>query len=390
MVHWYTGTFWVVLPLISNELQLNFSQTGFLVSARSLSNSLTNLPAGAITDVIPRRRLFLGLTLVWLGLSYVGVGLATNYWVVVGALVVVGVGGGLWHPPSMTILTERFPARKGLALSIHGAGANAGDGIGPAVVGLALAVLSWREVLFVTTVPALLMALLVVAIINEPGRARGERMPLSKYFGDVKGLLRNSDFVRMTIVSGLRSTAANSFLAFLPLYLVRHFEMSTPMVGLHVSLLTLAGIISSPLLGIASDRLGRRPVLAFGLAAIAGLVLLLAFLPAGLWFTIIVAILGLFLYSMQAVMFASASDVTGRGVGATTIGIIFSANLAFSSVAPFVAGTIADSFGLISIFYFTSATSLAATLLVMTTRSRPAATVADHAPAYAKGESSER
>lgn len=364
IVHWYVGTFWVVLPLLASELQLSFSQVGLLISARSLTQALANLPAGAMTDILRRRRLIMGVTLAWLGISYFGVGLANHFWVVILGLFVVGIGGGFWHPPSMTILSERFPARRGFAFSIHGAGANAGDGLSPIAIGFLLITLTWRQVLFVNALPGILVGLLVFSLVSDGGSATGPRKPLREYLGQVKDLLRNMNFLGVATVSALRSMAQNAFLTFLPLYLARQFEMSSALVGFHISLVTLSGILSSPLLGILSDRVGRKPILVFGLFFITALVLALASLPAGPQFTIAVAILGLFFYSLQGVLFASAMDVTGHEVGATTVGIVFSGNLALSAISPFLAGTIADALGLASTFYFTGVTTLLAALLV--------------------------
>ncbi|MFH1485561.1 MAG: MFS transporter, partial [Chloroflexota bacterium] len=89
IVHWYRGTFWVILPLLASELQLSFSQVGLLISIRSLSTAVTNLPAGAATDILRRRRLVIGITLFWLGISYFAVGLTSHFLVIILALIVV-------------------------------------------------------------------------------------------------------------------------------------------------------------------------------------------------------------------------------------------------------------------------------------------------------------
>ncbi|MFH1485560.1 MAG: MFS transporter [Chloroflexota bacterium] len=364
MVHWFVGTFWVVLPLLASELRLSFAQVGLLISARSLATALTNLPAGAATDILRRGRLIMGVTLAWLGIAYFGVGLANSLWVVILGLIVVGIGGGLWHPPAMTILSERFPGRRGFALSVHGAGANAGDGLAPIAVGLLLAFLTWRQVLFVNALPGIMVGVIVFLAVSDGGAVAGQRKSLGEYLRHVKALFKNRSFLSVAAVSALRSMSQNAFLTFLPLYLARQFEMSSAVVGFHVALVTISGVVSSPLLGILSDRLGRKPILVCGLFIITAFILTLASLPMGPQFTIAVAILGLFFYSLQGVLFATAMDVAGQEVGATTVGMVFTGNLILSSISPFLAGTIADARGLASTFYFSGAITLLAALLV--------------------------
>ena len=71
-------------------------------------------------------------------------------------------------------------------LSLHGMGGNVGDAVAPLVVGAALAVFTWREVVVVNVLPGLVVALLMFVFLgidaprSEESRA-AKRRSLAQY-----------------------------------------------------------------------------------------------------------------------------------------------------------------------------------------------------------------
>src|SRR5207245_859859 len=83
-------------------------------------------------------------------------------------IALVGFGNSLWHPTAIPTLGNRYPDRKGLVLSVHGMGGNVGDAIAPVVIGAALAVFSWREVVVLNVAPGLAGALQAAGFAAAP------------------------------------------------------------------------------------------------------------------------------------------------------------------------------------------------------------------------------
>src|ERR1700736_2968913 len=50
MNHWYPGTFYLLLPLIGNELGLSFSQIGSILTCQFAAGALSNIPGGILVD----------------------------------------------------------------------------------------------------------------------------------------------------------------------------------------------------------------------------------------------------------------------------------------------------------------------------------------------------
>ena len=45
LTHWYPATFFMLLPLIGNEMGLNYSQIGFIMTCQYAAGALSNAPA---------------------------------------------------------------------------------------------------------------------------------------------------------------------------------------------------------------------------------------------------------------------------------------------------------------------------------------------------------
>ena len=153
-------------------------------------------------------------------------------------------------------------------------------------------------------------------------------------------MLGNPAVLSMALMHALRGAAHNSIQLFLVIYMADVLDYSNLMIGVHISLLTLAGIASTPVLGVLSDRLGRRPVMAFSLAAISALVLVFLVAGDGWPLTVTMVALGVFLFSIMPVIVAAAMDSTDRGSEGTSIAVLFAGGALIGAVAPVAAGAI--------------------------------------------------
>src|SRR3990172_12824401 len=93
--HWCPATFFLLLPFLVRELNLNYSQAGFLITARSVASIAINIPSGIAVDVIGRRGLMMALALAWTGIPYFLVGLSSSYFWVAVFMAFVGMGNYL-------------------------------------------------------------------------------------------------------------------------------------------------------------------------------------------------------------------------------------------------------------------------------------------------------
>src|SRR6059036_3749893 len=166
LTHWYPATFYLLLPIIGNELGLTYSQIGLIMTCQYVAAAVANVPGGILVDTVGRKGLLMALSLFWVGFPYLLMGFSHGYLMLLACVALVGFGNSLWHPTAIPTLARRFPERKGLVLSLHGMGGNVGDAIAPIVVGALLAALTWREVVILNVVPGVVIALLIFVFLG--------------------------------------------------------------------------------------------------------------------------------------------------------------------------------------------------------------------------------
>src|ERR1700716_54776 len=80
LTDWYPATFYLLLPLIGNELGLSYVQIGSILTCQSAAGALSNIPGGLIVDSVGRKGLLMALSLFWIGAPYLLMGLTHEYW----------------------------------------------------------------------------------------------------------------------------------------------------------------------------------------------------------------------------------------------------------------------------------------------------------------------
>src|SRR3989442_11072479 len=67
LTHWYPATFYLILPLIGNELGLSYLQIGSILTTQAAAGAIANVPGGLLVDSVARKGLLLALSLFWIG-----------------------------------------------------------------------------------------------------------------------------------------------------------------------------------------------------------------------------------------------------------------------------------------------------------------------------------
>ncbi len=369
ITHAYSAAFYLLLPFLARDLGLTYSQVGLIVSIRQLVSAVVNVPAGVVVDTLGRRGLLMSLSLAWVAVPYLIVGLTSSYTVMLVAVGVAGIGSFLWHPAAITAISEMYPTRRGYGLALHELGANLGDTLTPLAAGLLLAALNWRSVLLVTVATGLLLTLVVLRMMTRARRRQTTSSPRAPGVKDyVKGLgvlIRNGRLLVLTLVSGVRAMTQLGLSTFLPLYLSNELHVPAPLLGLYLAIVQGSGMVATPIAGTLSDRLGPKRVATAGMLTTSVVVFGFAALNLGAAFVAGLALLGFFVYSMRPAIFRWAIGMVPREYEGAAVGLLFTSQALLPTAMPIVGGYLGDRYGLLSIFYVIAGTVLVANIALL-------------------------
>ena len=373
MTHWYPATFYLLLPLIGKELGLSYGEIGAIMTCQYLVGAISNVPGGLAVDFVSRKTMPMAISMLWVGVPYLLMGLTHTYWLLLVCSALVGVGNNLWHPAAIPLLAQRFPERRGLAVALHGMGGNLGDAIAPFASGALLTILSWREVVIVNVIPGLLLAALILVYVNrttEQSRdmaEKSERMRAADVLSALRTMFTSRTVLMVSASSAFRLMTQAGLLTFLPVFLATQMGYSPIWIGACMLALQTAGFVAAPIAGHLSDRMGRRRIIMSSMAMTGLVLLLMAAIGRSTAFVLFISVLGFFLFAIRAVMQAWILDAAPKSMGGTSIGILFGTQAIGAAVGPALGGIFADHYGLMATFYFLAITIVIANLFIFFT-----------------------
>ena len=333
----------LLLPLIREDLDINFTQAGMLSAAGMLSYALAQIPAGYLSDRFgPRRLFFIGL-LGWSVLSLI-FGLIHAFWLVLVTLFVAGAFRALLFAPGLALLASWFPPqRRATAMSLFLLGGASGSILLSLSGPLLAERYGWRVTFIVFAALGAGAACLYGAFARDKPRSQ-KLTPIS-----VSNLLEIARFPILWVCSWLqfvRFAVVMGFIFWLPSFLVADRGFSLPAAGVIMAMSAALSASSNTLGAYVSDRL-RNPPLVIG-GALAVLACAAALLPAVESVPALLAVIAVY-SSFHGFyfgpLFLVPVEVLGSRVVGTTIGF---SNL-FANIGAFVCvyalGAIRDEAG---------------------------------------------
>ena len=366
--HWIATFFYLLLPFITRDLGLSYTDAGLLVAVLHLSSLLANFGSGLLVDVTGRRVLFQVISLLIGAGALLAFGVSDRL-VVLGLLVtLIGASNNLWHPPAIAYLSEIYPANRGYALSIHALGANVADTLAPLAAGSLLAVLTWQRTAATGAVPVIFVALLIAALLLRGGGRRvaaaGGGMSMSEYLLGLNRIVRDRLVLGLCLMSGFRSMAQNGLLVFLPLFIVDDLHAGPIWLGVAMMAMQMGGLVAGPVAGTWSDRVGRRPVVLAGLTVTTVMIASITLIDSDVLLVAAVSLLGFALFAVRPVVHSWMMDLVPPNLSGSATSLLFGTQSLLSAAVPPIGGMIADAHGLPAVFYFLAGAMLVANFLV--------------------------
>jgi MFS family permease len=349
---------WIIAPLfpfIAQDLGLADGDIGRLAGILGVLWGVLAIFSGAVSDKIGHRKILIPAILLFSLLSGVS-GMAQSLTALILIRALMGAMEGTYCPTSFTaVAAASKPQRRGFNQGLQQSGfALLGLALGPIIATQLLNVVpSWRWVFWIVAIPGFVVGLLLIGVLREPKDTQAGRLIGATHAGEGWFEVLKAPNILVCMAALLCAMSCVFVLsAMVPVYLVNVLRLSPAQMGVVTSAIGFGGFFGQFGWPGLSDRFGRKPLAILG------------FLGAALavwWFASTGAAMGPLFAALFVCSFFCLGNValiTGPiatesappGLVSSAIGIVVGAGEIFGGgAAPYIAGGIADAFGLPSV-----------------------------------------
>jgi len=338
----FADILYVLFPVWAREFGLSFAQVGLLRTAYSGAMAAFQIPAGLLAERWGEARLLAAGTAAT-ALGFIAAGFAGGYLALLGCLLAAGLGSGVQHPLSSTLVSNAYDDRgRRTALGTYNFSGDLGKVAVPAAVAFAVPWLGWRGAVESFAAIGLAAAVLVLlALTNlKIGHAPVPVDTSGRPSGSDWGIRDLRGFQALSLIQVIDSSTRTGLLTFLPFLLIAKGS-SVRAVGFALMLVFAGGAAGKFACGVLAERLGViRTVIITETATGAGVLLLLALplAPA----LVLLPVLGIALNGTSSVLYGTVADLVDSDRRARSYAVFYTLGIGASALSPSIYGVVSD------------------------------------------------
>jgi MFS transporter, FSR family, fosmidomycin resistance protein len=338
----FADILYVLFPVWAREFGLSFAQVGLLRTAYSGAMATFQIPAGLLAERWGEARLLAAGTAAT-ALGFIAAGFAGGYLALLGCLLAAGLGSGVQHPLSSTLVSNAYDdGGRRTALGTYNFSGDLGKVAVPAAVAFAVPWLGWRGAVESFAAIGLLAAVLVLLALTNlkighmpVPMEKSERSSSSDWgIRDLRG------FQALSLIQVIDSSTRTGLLTFLPFLLIAKGS-SVRAVGFALMLIFAGGAVGKFACGVLAERVGViRTVIITETATGVGILLLLA-LPLSPALALL-PVLGIALNGTSSVLYGTVADLVDSDRRARSYAIFYTLGIGASALSPSIYGVVSD------------------------------------------------
>jgi len=263
-----------ILPLFALFLGAQAEAVGLAVGISTVTGIFFKLPAGALSDVIGRRKTMLT------GLGFFAIVpfayfFIDHYSTLVLVRFLHGFATAIYGPVAMAVIADVAGKQKGEMLSWFSSIAVIGTLVGAPTGGLLLSILSRPEhditafrviyaVVAVSGVTAFCLGAKTL-LAEEHTESHAGSSRLAGFLAGIREVAGDTRVIATSAVEGIQNMALGMLEAFLPVYAVTVAGLSPFQAGMLWTVQIFATMAAKPVMGRYSDRYGRKYFIVGGL-----------------------------------------------------------------------------------------------------------------------------
>lgn len=340
----FSDILYVLLPLWAAEFHLLFAQVGMIKTVYTTGMALFQIPAGLLAERWGERGLLVAGTALTAS-GFIAAGWAGGFSSLLLILLVAGLGSGVQHPLSSSLVSRAYetgPRRA--ALGTYNFAGDLGKITVSAAMGLAVAVVGWRAASATYGVVGALGALAIWAVLARI-RAGDPRAASDVTLGPAAdwGIRDARGFQALASIGMIDTATRTGFLTFLPFALVAKGS-TVAGVGVALALIFAGGAAGKLVCGFLAERIGviRTVVLTEAATALGIGTVVAAPLPVAL---AVLLPIGVALNGTSSVLYGTVADLVKPERRSRAYGLYYTLSVGSSSLAPLLYGVVGDLAG---------------------------------------------
>lgn len=307
-----------ILPRIGEQLHINETLQGTLVSAYAVLVGIMALIMGPISDKIGRRRI-----LLWgsggMALALALHGLAYDYFSLLAARSFAGMAGGVLSGASVSYVGDYFPYdKRGWANGWIMSGIAVGQIVGIPLGTVLASSLGFQAPFLVFAVFMVFAFFIVLRFVPQPNVELDiSQLTVANSIKKYRVMLQNKQVIAAAFSYLLMFLSVSVFIVFLPTWLERTFHTTGNQIASLFLVGGIANVITGPIVGKLSDTIGRRSLIITSCVGFSIVLFACTFVITEFWmaypmFFIIMALVAMRISPFQALL-TEIVDAKQRG-----------------------------------------------------------------------------
>lgn len=361
-----TGMLAFLIPLYIVDLYSPFFgstpvvvKAGIVATAYGISNSISQPFMGKLSDSLDRRKLFVlagmaGFTI----LSFIYAN-TSQFEYIVFFRFMQGITVGAAVPAIVAMVTHFSTSRtRGKAIGIYSSLRGLGFGSGPIVAGAVVNYYGFGPAFYVCASLGILSTFLVLFFVRETHGSVPEDVSAGI------SVSRDPQFFVLAVAMFMMMVGIMIIFAFLPEYKIR-LDASELSLSIAVSAYVFVRVLFQTPMGVISDRMGRKRMVAYGLLLNVPIVIGLAYADNITELIILRALQGISMAAVETPVMALAVELTGGRAVSSRVSIITAAQAGGMALGPLLGGLLAGYVSFRTPFYLCAALILLSFFLVL-------------------------
>src|SRR6267142_7020336 len=370
-----------VLPTFAADLGALPELIGIIVAASTITGVFFKLPAGALSDVLGKKRMMV-LGALFFALPPFLYPFVRDAWSLLALRFVHGFATAIFSPVASAYVASLAETGRGARLGWFSSANDIGATGGPLVGGLVLYFTASFSLTYLLVGALGVLTLLVVLLLPDVDRPTHQAKTFAARAAEFRqGLAEVFRTPPIFVAAGIEAVmylGYGAFLGFLPIY-AKKVGLNDAEIAIVLGAQLALAMVAKPITGRVSDRVGRMPVIIIGLLLCAAALPLIFRSESLTAFVLLAPLLGLGVGAVTPVTNALIADLAStRRLGAAmgVFGTIWDIG---EAAGPIIAGFLIGGLGYASTFdtlaLLTVAVSISVVFLV---RDPKAAMAAQH------------